>query len=327
MDGATPDTVVLCAPTAPYFCVGYHQRAAEVLDLVRCRRRGWPVLRRKIGGGAVYLDHAQLFYQVVVHRSRAPLAVADIYRRYLAAPVLALRRLGLAATLTAPNEIEVDGRRIAGTGGGHIGEAVVVVGNILLDFPDVRMARAWRAPSAAFRRLAHEGLRRYLTTLAAVLPAPPSPASLAAAIARAYAETLGRPLVPGVLSAREEAAIAAAEAELAADAFVLGGEGRQERGLKIARGVYVYEARAPRAGVRVTLRVRDGRVDAIAVRGAGPGPAADLVGRPVSALGWEDGRLDGGASNPAASLAAALAAPPGARAGVAAASTPRPRVV
>ncbi|MEK7701907.1 MAG: lipoate--protein ligase family protein, partial [candidate division NC10 bacterium] len=130
MDEGSPDTIVFCAPAGPCFCVGYHQNAGEVLDLALCRRRGWPVLRRRLGGGAVYLDERQLFYQAIVHRSRAPFTVERVYATYLAAPVQALRRLGLAAALRSPNEIEVGGRRIAGTGGGQIGEAMVVVGSI-----------------------------------------------------------------------------------------------------------------------------------------------------------------------------------------------------
>ncbi|MBI2155468.1 MAG: lipoate--protein ligase family protein, partial [Candidatus Rokubacteria bacterium] len=237
-----------------------------------------------IGGGAVYLDRAQLFYQVIVHRRRAPFAVADIYRTYLAAPVLALRRLGLDARLCATNEIEVGGRRIAGTGGGQLGEAVVVVGNVLLDFPDARMAAAWRAPSLPFRKLAHEGLRCYLTTLARELPAPPAMDALREALARAYAETLGAPLVPGALTPCEQAAIAAAEGALADAAFILAGSGRREAGLKIARGTYVYEGRAAAAGVRVSLRVRHGVIDAVAARGIVPRSARVLVGRRVDAL-------------------------------------------
>lgn len=300
MDTATPDTIVFCSPDAPYFCVGYHQRAADVLDLDRCRRRGWPVLRRAIGGGAVYLDQAQLFYQVIVHRSRAPFAVDRIYAAYLAGPVAALRSLGLDARLAPPNEIEVGGRRIAGTGGGQIGEAVVVVGNVLLDFPDARMAEAWRAPSAPFRRLAHEGLRRYLTTLARECPAPPAPDALRERLAEAYAATLGRPLVPGALSAREAAAVAAAERRLASTAFVRGGRGRRPAGLKIARDTWVWEGRS--GPVRVALRLRDGVVDALAAEGAPAAAARALVGRPLATLGAPD------ADNPAAALGTLLAA-------------------
>lgn len=270
MEVGTPDTIVFCAPAAPYLCVGYHQNAAEVLDLDRCRRQGWPVLRRKIGGGAVYLDRAQLFYQVVVHRSRAPFAVEKIYAQYLAAPVLALRRLGLSARLAPPNEIEVGGRRIAGTGGGQIGAAAVVVGNVLFDFPDSRMARAWRAPSASFRRLARDGLRCYLTTLARELGAPPSMAAMTELLAACYEETLGRPLVPGRLTENERAAIAAAEAELAADTFALEGRGRVVAGLKIARDTYVKETvRETGYGpLRLTVRLRGRIIDAAEARPA-----------------------------------------------------------
>lgn len=284
LDRDTPDTIVFCAPATPYFCVGYHQRAAEVLDLDVCRRHRWPVYRRRLGGGAVYLDASQLFYQIVVHRSRAPFAVDRIYARYLAAPVLALNRLGLAASLAPPNEIEVGGRRIAGTGGGQIGDAVVVVGNVLFDFPDARMARAWRAPSAPFRRLAREGLKRYLTTLRRELPACPAPSTVADAIAGACAETLGSPVVPGALTVPERAAIRAAERELSRTSFVLDGGGRRDVGLKIARGVYVFESGAPGAALRVSLRMRDGLVDALAVHGRPVSRATSLIGRPIAAL-------------------------------------------
>ncbi len=289
MDAATPDTIVFCAPAEPYFCVGYHQNAADVLDLPLCRRRGWPVLRRRIGGGAVYLDRHQLFYQAIVHRSRAPFTVERVYATYLAAPVQALQRFGLDAALRAPNEIEVSGRRVAGTGGGQIGEAVVVVGNVLFDFPDDRMAEAWRAPSPFFRRLAHEGLRSRLTTLGRELGAPPSMEALRDAIAAAYVETLGAPLVPGGLTASERAAIADAERRLASAAFVLERRARPREGLKIARGTYVYEGRAARAAVRVSLRVRDGVIDDVAVRGVHPDAARRLVGRPLAALGANGG--------------------------------------
>jgi lipoate-protein ligase A len=293
MEADEPDVIAFCTPAEPYVCVGYHQDAAAVLDLPLCRRQGWPVLRRKIGGGAVYLDAAQLFYQVVVHRSRAPFAVDRIYARYLEAPVLALRRLHLDARLLPPNEIEVNGRRIAGTGGGHLGEAVVVVGNVLFDFPGARMARAWRTPSSPFRRLAREGLRRYLTTLRSELGSCPPAASVTDLIAAAYAETLGEPLVPGALTPREHRAIEAAEAELASQAFVLDGGGRRDGGLKIARGVYVFEGRARNGQVRVSLRVRDGVVDGVAVRGADPRAARRLIGAPV------DTPAGGAARNPA----------------------------
>ena len=83
----------------------------------------------------------------------------------LAAPVATLRRLGLNAALREVNEIEVNGKRIAGMGGGQIGEACVIVGNILFDFDYATMARVLRVPSESSRYQVLTALRDSISTL------------------------------------------------------------------------------------------------------------------------------------------------------------------
>jgi lipoate-protein ligase A len=288
MDAESPDTIVLCRPAAPCFSVGYHQSPRETLDLDWCREAGYPVFQRRIGGGAVFLDASQLFYQCIVHRRRAPLMVAAVYRRFLMPAVEALRALGLPASLEGINEIEVAGRRIAGTGGGQIGEAMVVTGNILIDFDYEVMTRAWRVPSEPFRHLAADGLRRHVTTLKRELARVPPPGEVSRLLIDRYAEALGRPLLPGALTAREGEALRRAEQELTAPARSGGALGRPERGLKIARGVYVREVEvATSAGpVRVAVRLRDGIIDDLVLAGLLPGQPrlARAVGTGVWAL-------------------------------------------
>ena len=159
------DTIVICRPDSPYLCLGYHQVFESTFNSVECERRGLPVFRRRLGGGATYLDENQLFYQCIFHHTRMPAILSDIYALGLAAPVNTLKRLGLNAELRDTNEIEVDGKRIAGTGGGRIGEACVVVGNLLFDFDFEAMTAVWRTPSASFRLLAEQALRQQLITL------------------------------------------------------------------------------------------------------------------------------------------------------------------
>ncbi len=240
MTEATPDTLVLCRPADACFCVGYHQDPEMELDTAFCRAHGYPILQRKIGGGAVLLNRDQLFYQLIIHASRAPLRVEAIYATFLAAPVAALRALGLPAALEGSNEIEVRGRRIGGTGGGRIGEAMVLTGNLLFDFPYELMTRAWKAPSEAFRRLAGEALRTSVTTLRCELSPGPSPAEVQELLARQYEETLDRTLITGTLTDAESAAVLEAEAELATPCGE-GGAISAGRVLKIARGVYVRQ--------------------------------------------------------------------------------------
>ena len=63
------------------------------------------------------------------------------------------------------NEIAVNGNRIAGTGGGRINEASVVVGNYLKDFDCEVMEKVILSPSDLFRELAGDAMRLRITTL------------------------------------------------------------------------------------------------------------------------------------------------------------------
>lgn len=275
MDEHSPDTIVLCRPTAPYLSVGYHQAPAAELDLEWCAAQGYPVFHRRIGGGTVLLDPDQIFYQCIVHRHRAPLMVDAIYRTFLGPPVDALRALGVPASLEAVNEIEVHGRRIAGTGGGQIGEAMVVVGNLLLDFPVTTMSRAWRVPSSAFRRLAEEGLRRHVATLRGLLGTPPAEATIRDGLVAAYQSGLDRDLVPGSLSREEESAITTAEAWLERSVSVAR-EGRSSSArLKLTRRAWVQEWTwtVDSEEARVTARLADGHIEDIALSGGALGRA------------------------------------------------------
>jgi lipoate-protein ligase A len=201
----TPDTLILARPQEPYVCVGYHQPLNAVLDRAACDIAGLPIVRRRVGGGTTYLDNNQQFYQCIFHHKRLPFRVEEVYARLLGAPVAALRKLGLDADLRDGNEIEVDGRRIAGVGGGRIGEAVVVVGNILLDFDYEMMARVWRVPSEDFRRIAYQSMQRRITTLWSRLPQPVSADEVQAHLTEAYPLALNRPIVPGSLMEAEQA--------------------------------------------------------------------------------------------------------------------------
>jgi len=201
MTAETPDTIILCRPNAPYLCLGYHQVYESVLDPAECARRGLHVFRRRVGGGATYLDENQLFYQCIFHHSRVPVHFREVYARLLAAPVEALRRLGLDAALHDVNEIEVGERRIAGIGGGRIGEACVVVGNLLFDFDYDTMAAVWRVPWPSFRQLAAAALRQSIVTLNRL--ATTSPDEMELTLIDTFSETLHRPLQPGTLTPEE----------------------------------------------------------------------------------------------------------------------------
>ncbi len=165
MDEATPDTIILCRPASPYLCIGHHQSSLQVLNSTAVEKYGFPVMRRRLGGGLTYLDRQQQFYQCIFHRNRSPVIPARVYEFCLSPPIDTLRRLGLPAQLRYTNEIEISGRRIAGIGGGIISEASVVVGNILNDFDFESMVSVLNSPCKEFRELALWAMHQRITTL------------------------------------------------------------------------------------------------------------------------------------------------------------------
>ena len=147
------EALCLVHPDRPFVCLGFSQEPERELDLDFCRSAGLPVFRREAGGGSVLLDSRQIFFQVVLKRDHA-LVCPDrgvFYRRLLEPAVQAYRRIGIKARFRPINDISSGERKICGTGAGEIGDCVVFVGNLILDFDTRLMARLVRAPDKQFR--------------------------------------------------------------------------------------------------------------------------------------------------------------------------------
>ena len=99
------------------------------MDVAYCRGHGLPVLRRELGGGAVYLDRNQLFVQWVMSPERLPLRLDKRFELFARPLVETLREIGIQAALRPVNDIQVGGRKISGTGAARIGCAEVLDGS------------------------------------------------------------------------------------------------------------------------------------------------------------------------------------------------------
>lgn len=241
MDDSTPDTIILNSTKSPYVCFGYHQDAGSVIDLEKCGTLNIPTVRRKLGGGATYLDNNQLFYQLIFQKSGLPANFRNVYAKMLEAPVRTLRSFGLNAILKDVNEIEVDGKRIAGTGGGQIGDACVVVGNFLFDFDFEIMASLWTAPWDSFRTLAERALRNHITTLSNY-DASFSKEELTARLIKDFSESFNRPIQRRDLSLKEKELSEELSEKLSSKEFVMKTiiSDSSPRPLKISSGVFIH---------------------------------------------------------------------------------------
>jgi len=140
-------------------------------------------------------------------------------------------------------EIEVDGKRIAGTGGGRIGEACVVVGNFLLDFDFEAMTAVWRTPSSSFRLLAEKALRQQLITLNQ-LGITASLEEITEMLINDFSNVFNRPIQMDTLTAVEIKAANEAATELISDDFLALHKERGNldpmRSLKISARAFIH---------------------------------------------------------------------------------------
>ena len=263
MTESSDDTVILCSPSSPYLCIGYHQVLESVLDLEVCEALNLPIMRRCIGGGATFLDSNQIFYQCIFHSSRVPWRADKLYQMMLNAPVNVLNRIGLKGSLRAVNEVEAKSVRIAGIGGGRVGEAMIVVGNLLLDFDYSLMSRVWKVPDQTFRDLALETIEERVGTLNK-LGCNHTLESLEYFLTEAFSESLERPVHKAQLEREEILAGRNTAIDLASSEFLSlhrpEGEVKPMKSLKISANVFIHHLhiQSENQGERVSVRVDNG---------------------------------------------------------------------
>lgn len=262
----TPDSdpiLSLASPSTPYVCVGMHQDVDKEVDRAFCDETRLPVYRRHVGGGAVYLDHNQLFTHFVYPASKAPRRAEHLYPMFIEPVLRTYRDFGIPANYRPINDIHVDGRKIGGTGAASIADATVMVGSFMFDFDTVTMSQCLKVPSEKFRDKLRQTLDDYMTTMVKQLGTPPERAVLLEHFLRHCADALEVEPFRDTATAAELAAIDRAEAELADPDWTF----VQHRklvalGVKIAADTHMTESasKAPGGLLRVTLLEREGKV-------------------------------------------------------------------
>src|SRR5215471_2508365 len=226
MQAESPPTLTLVNSLEPYVCIGLHQDAGIEVDTGYCRANGIAVLRRRLGGGAVYLDRDQLIFHFIWPRRQAPGRAALLYPRFIEPVLRTYRALGIAAVYRPVNDIQVERRKIGGTAAAILEEATVLGGMFLFDFDTATMARCLKVPSEKFRDKLQVTLDSYVTSMRRLLPAVPSRATVKDLFLRHVGQCLGVAPQESALTEIEAAAVAA-EAALMIDPAWLHRAGRR----------------------------------------------------------------------------------------------------
>jgi lipoate---protein ligase len=250
------EALFVLRPATPYICLGFHQDAQQEIELDFARTQKLPVFRREVGGGAVYLDSGQLFYQLILHKEhpQIPTDKVEFYRRFLEPVVETYRDFGVNATFKPVNDIVANGRKVSGNGAAEINDMVVLVGNFILDFNYEMMSKSLRVPSEKFRDKVYKTLTENLSTFRRETGDVPDTADLAADLTKRFRPLLG-PLIPKELDAELLAKADEIMAMMHTSEWLLENDRRRSalEQVKIREGVYVIQkvVKTPGGLVRV----------------------------------------------------------------------------
>jgi lipoate-protein ligase A len=268
--------ITFMLPQGSYVSIGYSQEAEKEVDLEFCRRNQLPVIRRHVGGGAVLLDSNQLFFHVILPVARTaefglPRTLINRFAYLAQPPIKAYHKLGIPARFRPINDIQVDGKKIGGTGTGEINEGLVFAGSMMMDFNHALMAKVLKVPDEKMRDKIHQTLQSYITSIKGELGRVLPVHEIAAALADAFETCYGIKLIPSVITDREWEQIHQWDERLQDETWFHRVKLAEKpyRAIKITANVRILTAthKAPGGLMRLTVRVIDGKIDDLLLSG------------------------------------------------------------
>jgi lipoate---protein ligase len=193
----------------PTVLVGHHQSVEEEVRLDYCRSHGIEINRRLTGGGALYWGEKELGWEIYISKKdpRIPSGIEGLYRRMGEAAALGLRHLGVRAYFRPRNDIEIQGRKISGTGGTELSGAILFQGTVLIDFDVDEMLRSLRIPTEKLREKEIESVKERVTCLKWELGRNPPIQTVKASLKKGFGEAFGVKFEDRPLTTEEENAL------------------------------------------------------------------------------------------------------------------------
>jgi lipoate-protein ligase A len=266
------EVLIILRPATPYVCIGFHQDAQQEIDLEYAKQNNIPVFRREVGGGAVYLDGQQLFFQLIVRKDNpaVPKKISDFYKILLQPIIDTFRKFGVPAEYKPVNDIIANGRKISGTGAAQIEDMMILVGNFLQDFNYEMMTRVLRVPDEKFRDKVFKTMSENLTTFKRETGVIPANDDLAADLLPRYEAIFGKMNVVTL----DNELVAKADAllkEMNKPEWLLANDKRRPDAsqVKIAEGIYVIQkmVKTPGGLIRVTAVNNEGILKDVHISG------------------------------------------------------------
>lgn len=251
--------LLICYPDTPYVCLGLHDDLEQEINQEYCMKERLPLLRRETGGGVVYLDNKQIFFQLVLNRDNPilPLSRTKFYHQFLTPAIKVCHRLGVHAALKEPADITISESKCSGNASGDIGDGVAYVGNLLINFDCEKMCNILRTPSLRYKQILQKSMQNSLTSLSEwAQPARITRENLITMLEREFSQLypLNRCHLDEQLQKRAEDVFKRLTAR---DWLMMTGRKRTFRKVKIAEEIYLHEYRKA-DNLNLSVLVKDG---------------------------------------------------------------------
>ncbi len=204
-EGKIPNTIRFLQFKPECVLIGYHQAVEQEIRLEYTNREGIDVGRRITGGGAILFDETQIGWEVIADRkSLGDISYEELTAKICRAAAKGLQKLGIKAEFRPRNDIEVEGKKISGTGGVFEGGAFLYQGTLLMDFNVERMLKSLQIPVEKLTSKGIKAAEDRVTWVKRELGHLPSKEEVFRAMVEAFEEELGIETRWGELTQEEE---------------------------------------------------------------------------------------------------------------------------
>ena len=195
--------------------------------------------------------------------------IKDVFSELSLPAIETYADFGIKTMFRPENDIITkDKRKIAGEGGGDIGESMVFVGGILMDFDYETMSKILKVPDEKFRDKIHKTMEENLTTMRREIGHMPDRQEVATSLVNNFEDLLGR-LKPVSLDSGTIDKMIELEKYFTSDKFLFKKTPRIPKGVKIREGVEIlYSTYKARGGlIRTSQKVKENMIDTIDISG------------------------------------------------------------
>ena len=165
--GRSPNTIRFLQFSPRAVLLGYHQSVREEVRVDYCQAHHIQINRRITGGGAIFFDETQLGWEIICEKRFFDVTFVDnrLFKILCDPVVTALDCLGVESVFRPRNDIEINGRKISGTGGTESDGAFLFQGTMLVDFDVDTMLKSLKIPIEKLKAKEIDSVKQRVTCL------------------------------------------------------------------------------------------------------------------------------------------------------------------